>query len=114
MKISRKWAMPNKNTFSIPPIKTFVEHYLSESTVSADPFAGHSRLATYNNDLNEQIEQEYSMEASLFLEKLSAENIVCDLVIFDPPYSPRQLSECYKNIGRKTTQEDTQSKSWRV
>ena len=50
----------------------------------------------------------------MFLDKLFAENVICDLVIFDPPYSPRQLSECYKNIGRKTTQEDTQSKSWRL
>lgn len=24
-----------------------------------------------------------------------------DLAIFDPPYSPRQISECYKSIGRE-------------
>ncbi len=30
-------------------------------------------------------------------------------VIFDPPYSPRQISECYKSIGRKATTADTQN-----
>lgn len=34
-----------------------------------------------------------------------------DLALFDPPYSPRQISECYQGVGRKVTMEDTQS-SW--
>ena len=32
-----------------------------------------------------------------------------DLVIFDPPYSPRQISECYKGFGREVTTQDTQN-----
>lgn len=27
MKISKTWAMPNKNTFNIKPIKEFIERY---------------------------------------------------------------------------------------
>ena len=32
-----------------------------------------------------------------------------DGVLFDPPYSPRQISECYKNVGRDVHMKDTQS-----
>ena len=31
-----------------------------------------------------------------------------DVVLCDPPYSARQISECYKVIGRPVTTEDTQ------
>jgi hypothetical protein len=51
MIIRREWAMPNKNTFDIQPIRLFVEKYLNESKVSVDPFAQNSQLATYTNDL---------------------------------------------------------------
>jgi len=30
-------------------------------------------------------------------------------VLFDPPYSARQIKECYDSIGKKVHQEDTQS-----
>ena len=32
-------------------------------------------------------------------------------LIFDPPYSPRQISECYKGIGKHLTQAEVQR--WR-
>lgn len=31
------------------------------------------------------------------------------VALFDPPYSPRQMSECYKNIGRTVGMEGTQN-----
>lgn len=34
------------------------------------------------------------------------------MVLYDPPYSPRQLSECYKKFGRSVTMTDTQSSYW--
>jgi len=41
---------------------------------------------------------------------LAAERgIVCDLGLFDPPYSPRQVSEHYRSIGREVGQKDTQT-----
>lgn len=36
-----------------------------------------------------------------------------DFVFYDPPYSLRQVSECYKSVGREVTMETTQS-SWRT
>jgi hypothetical protein len=33
-----------------------------------------------------------------------------DQVLFDPPYSPRQLKECYNDIGQ--TLHDTKSSVW--
>lgn len=34
-----------------------------------------------------------------------------DGVLFDPPYSPRQISECYRSLGLPVTQGDTQNAS---
>ena len=35
-----------------------------------------------------------------------------DVVLYDPPYSLRQVVECYKSVGIEVTKETTQS-SWR-
>ena len=35
-----------------------------------------------------------------------------DLVLYDPPYSPRQVSESYKNLGRTVNMETTQASYW--
>ena len=35
-----------------------------------------------------------------------------DGVLYDPPYSPRQVSECYKNFGIEVTQETTRASFW--
>lgn len=35
--------------------------------------------------------------------------VLADAVLFDPPYSPRQIAECYRGIGREVRQEDTQN-----
>lgn len=62
----------------------------------------------HTNDLNPETEAEHHLDVMEFLEKLKADGILADLVIFDPPYSPRQIAECYSGIGRLTTQRDTQ------
>lgn len=41
------------------------------------------------------------------LDELGEESV--DAVIFDPPYSPRQIAEVYKDIGLKPTMKDTQN-----
>lgn len=112
MQIDRTWAMPNSDTFSVPPIGAFVKKYLNNSKISVDPFARNKEWATYTNDLNVETSAQYHLDALEFLKILSNQNIKADLVIFDPPYSPRQLAECYKQIGRITTMQDTQAKSW--
>ena len=35
-----------------------------------------------------------------------------DGVLFDPPYSPRQVKECYDSIGLALSQKDTQQTFW--
>lgn len=49
------------------------------------------------------------MDARDFLKYLKEKGAQCDLMILDPPYSPRQISECYKEAGIKATQADTQN-----
>jgi hypothetical protein len=99
VKFSRTWAMPNGDTFSIPPIGAFVRSYLDAATVSVDPFARNKRWATHTNDLNPKTEAEHHMDAEAFMVMLAGIGVQCDLAIFDPPYSPCQISECYKEAG---------------
>jgi hypothetical protein len=94
--IKRKWAMPNKETFQIKPIKTLLyEEYTGG--IWLDPFARDSRIATIRNDLNEKYDTDYHMDALEFLKLFSDE--YADGILFDPPYSPRQIKECYEGIG---------------
>ncbi len=112
MIFSRQWAMPSADTFDIPCIAGFVQKYLLKSKVSIDPFARNKRWATYTNDLNPDTAATFHKEALQFMEDLRNENVEADLVIFDPPYSARQVTECYQKVGRQTTMQDTQGKSW--
>lgn len=109
MKISREWAMPSKDTFSVAPIGAFVRRYLEASKHSVDPFARNTTFATYRNDMNPNTAAQYHMDAVAFLERLAADGVKCDLAIMDPPYSPRQISECYAEAGLKAGMQDTQN-----
>lgn len=109
MIISRVWAMPNSETFSVPDIGHFVKRYLLNSKVSVDPFARNKRWATYTNDLNPDTVAQYHYEAADFMRHLAGHEVKCDLLILDPPYSPRQIKECYDGIGRKMQMEDAQT-----
>jgi len=104
--MSRAWAMPNRSTFDVPPIADMVRKYLCG--VSVDPFARNKRWATHTNDLNPFTEAEHHMDAVTFLNILADNGVKADCVILDPPYSPRQIAECYQaaglNIGMKDTQ----------
>lgn len=109
MKFSRSWAMPSGDTFSVLPIRDFVQSYLTNSKVSIDPFARNKRWATHTNDLNTNTAAEHHMDAEAFLLMLGSHGVKADLVIFDPPYSPRQISECYKSVGMEVGMKETQS-----
>jgi hypothetical protein len=98
--------MPNHDTFSIKPIGEFVKKYLTG--ISVDPFARNKDWFTYTNDLNPKTSAQYHMDAEEFLKMLKEKNVIADIVILDPVYSARQLMECYNNIDRKVTQQDTQ------
>jgi hypothetical protein len=106
---SRAWAMPNLNTFSILPIKNFVLKYLEKSKISVDSFSRDSNLCTFTNDLNSNTCAKYHYEAEEFHKKLMEWGIKVDLCIFDWPYSPRQIKECYNGIGKKMQMEDGQT-----
>lgn len=92
MIIERKWAMPNKHTFLIQPIKKFLSEELTVGTW-IDPFCGYNSPAEITNDLNPNIPAKHHMDALAFLRSIASESV--DGVLFDPPYSPRQVRECY-------------------
>lgn len=112
IKFSRVWAMPNSSTFKIAPIAELLSRYISPGQVIIDPFSNGGVLATITNDLNPAVKADYHMEATDFLDQLLKDGIQADLCLFDPPYSPRQIAECYKSIGRKVGMEDTQDGHW--
>ncbi len=103
--------MPNSKTFKIKPIKEFVEKYIDGATVIIDPFANDCKYGTITNDLNPEYDTDYHLDALDFLKEIESES--ADVVLYDPPYSLRQVVECYKGFGKTVTQETTQS-SWRA
>ena len=111
MRFDRIWAMPNKETFSILPIKTLLHEEVKDG-LWVDPFSNGKRLALGSiiNDLNPNIPADYHMDALDFLKTFDTASI--DGVLYDPPYSLRQVVECYKGYGKTVTQETTQA-SWR-
>ena len=108
IKINREWAMPNSNTFSIKPIRELIERYLSGTII--DPFANQNKLATITNDLDPQYDTDYHMDATAFLKML--DNNSADVVLWDPPYSPRQIMECYKKFNMTVNMQTTQASYW--
>lgn len=95
IKIERKWAMPSPWTFSIQPIHDLIKEEFTDG-LWVDPFAGKYSPATIRNDLSPNSSAEYHMEALDFLSGFPDASV--DGVLFDPPYSPRQIRECYDHI----------------
>ena len=89
MKIERVWAMPNKRTFTINPIKELIEEEIGDEYIDPFPF-------------------EYKEDATDYLQRVHS----FDYGVFDPPYSPRQLKECYKGLGEYDTKASTWS-NWK-
>ena len=113
MIINRVWSMPNSNTFSIPPIGELISKYISKlpkESMIIDPFANSNRFGTITNDLDPQYDTDYHMDATDFLCML--DDNIADMVLWDPPYSPRQVSECYKSLGKTVNMETTQASYW--
>jgi hypothetical protein len=107
MIISRVWAMPNIETFTIKPIKELIARNIIDG-IWIDPFVRNSIFKSrckFTNDLNPAIEATHNLEALEFLQLFESSSI--DGVLLDPPYSFRQIMECYNGIGRKVFQTDT-------
>ncbi len=108
MKIERVWAMPSKNTFSIPPINSLIRQYVNGKSI--DPFANVNKLAMITNDIDPDYATDHHLDALDFLKLFDNENIDC--VLYDPPYSPRQVSEVYTRMGLTVNMATTQASFW--
>ncbi len=108
--MNRIWEMPNSNTFDIMCIKRLIYKYYKESYVSIDPFANSNRIAKITNDLDPAHGTTRNMDALDFLKTFDDNSV--DFVLYDPPYSPRQVSECYKKLGKTVNMQTTQSSFW--
>jgi len=105
MIMNRVFARANKWTFQIKPIANVLDKYITNFGYNwADPYSGTSRIAQYRNDMNPDRKSGTCGDALVFSNSLPYE---LDGVLFDPPYSYRQVSEHYKSQGVKPTQRDT-------
>jgi len=102
--------MPNSNTFDIKCIHSFIQRYNLTNNVSIDPFANKNRIAKVTNDIDAGFKCDFNLDAKDFLKTFAKDSV--DLVLFDPPYSPRQVSECYRKMGKTVNMETTQSSFW--
>jgi len=78
MNIKRIWAMPNHKTFTIKPIKELLERVVGNDYIDPFPFP-------------------FTRDALEYLKEFKDNSV--DKLVFDPPYSPRQLKEMYGGIG---------------
>jgi len=123
--------MPNGKTFKIKPINDFIGKYRSiigepyidtppeKKLLVLDPFANEASIKTLflderfkyiSNDLDPEFDTDYHMDALEFMKKFPDSCI--SLVLYDPPYSYRQVSECYKKLGKTVTATDTSNKTF--
>jgi len=112
-RIERIWAMPNKWTFTILPIKELVLSYVRTPLIWADPFAGKHSPAMVKNDMNPEMDVEFHLDALEFLKQFHDDSF--DGVLFDPPYSITQAQQCYKSFGKSQLQVSPSSmKYWKL
>lgn len=116
---NRVWSMPNSKTFTIKPIKELICKYCNvdgggEQLLVVDSFANEAsiRMSLRNckyicNDLDTDYLTDYHLEAQEFLRIFDDSSV--DVVLYDPPYSGRQVSECYSKLGKTVNMEDTNS-----
>ena len=104
IRFTRVWAMPNAWTFRIYPIAKLLERYVEDGKNWIDPFAGKYSPAGITNDHNPSMNANHCMEAIDFASDITGRYRG---VLFDPPYSFRQISEHYKSIGKKATKLNT-------
>ena len=109
MKIKRVYSNASKWTFTIKPIKELIMKYVGDGKGWIDPFAGNNSPAEFTNDLNPNTKAKYHLFAQDFVKELNG--VKFDGCILDPPYSPRQMKECYDIISYKPSMKDTQNVS---
>lgn len=103
---NREFSMANAETYQLAPVSRLLDRWLDGCDVVVDPFARNSKRGTITNDLNPDTTAEFHELAEEFVERT---RVVADAVLFDPPYSPRQIAEVYQQIGRHCSTEETQN-----
>ncbi|WP_233879902.1 class I SAM-dependent methyltransferase [Virgibacillus halodenitrificans] len=117
MIIERVWAMPNGKTFTIKPIKELIKNELVEGVI-LDAFANDCSIKDImaekhkyiSNDLDPAYQTDYHLDALEFFKQFESNSV--DMVLYDPPYSPRQVSECYRELGQSVNWQTTQASYW--
>jgi len=110
VKFSRVWAMPSAWTFTIKPIKELLSRYVPDGHGWIDPYSGLYSPAQYTNDMLPERNAIFCMDALEFCTTVLHHikpNGGFEGILFDPPYSYRQVSEHYKEAGRRATSMDT-------
>ena len=102
--VHRVCAAPNRATFTIRPIRELVIRYVGNGKGWVDPFAGFNSPAEFTNDLNPDCPVDCHFMADEYCKVLDGQY---KGVLFDPPYSYRQIKECYGGFGLKPTALDT-------
>lgn len=109
MRFAREWSMPSGDTFSMKPVAAFLGRWIEPHHVVVDPFARDSKWGTITNDLSPDASSKFHMDAEDFCRKMFGDGVRADVVLFDPPYSPRQISELYHSIGKEVGMKGTQN-----
>lgn len=97
--INRVFAMPNASTFQIQPISEFLYRYVRPGLVVVDPFSGSSKIGTIRNDANHEFFELHGRAEDALEFMGSLPDGCADVVLLDPPYSPRQIAESYAAVG---------------
>jgi hypothetical protein len=108
MILRRYQAPPNRWTFTIKPIQELLRRYVGNGKGWVDPFAGRHSPAEITNDLNPAMPTAYHLLADEFCANVCTGRYRG--VLFDPPYSYRQISEVYQGFGIKPTALDTSNR----
>jgi len=110
MTMDRVWSMPNKNPYKLAPVKELLAKEIKGGFI-IDPFANIGKWGHITNDLNPQMDTNFHLEALEFIRMFEDESV--DVVLFEPPYSPRQAKELYESVGLDTLGgKRTQSSYW--
>lgn len=109
MNISRTFHFPQPDTWSIKPVSELLDRTLKGCLITVDPMARNSTRAVFTNDMDPNTSAAMHMDAVEFLEQLHRANVRAEAILFDPPYSPRQMAEHYRAAGKAVTRETTQN-----
>ena len=98
--------------FSNPHVRKVIDKIIRMATITnnyqeikiADPFARMSFTTKLDNcitnDLNEMMPTDYHLEFKEFAQMMYEQEQEFDLILFDPPYSLRQLKDLYDGVGK--------------